>query len=310
MRERFRFPLRSAFAVGGLAAIVACAESAPQRESVPVAKPTTLLDAPDQNFSRGGITINYRSLGTGAPVLLIHGYGDNLKMGAGLADSLAAAHRVIAVDARGFGGSSKPAGVGNYGHAMIEDLVALLDTTGTKQVHVGGYSMGAVLASSLALSHPDRVRTVTLVAGAFPKNPAAMRALVGPWIDDLEHGRRLTGLLKQIVPALPDSQARSASDQIFAESDSAALVDVFKGFPDVSIDWAKVAATKVPAVAIVGADDPLRPYSRDLVAKWPGARLVEVPATDHATIPTAPRLLDEIRLAMTEHPIAGASSRR
>jgi pimeloyl-ACP methyl ester carboxylesterase len=162
--------------------------------------------------------------------------------------------------------------------------------------------MGAGLAATLALSHPERVRTVTLAAGAFPKDAAAMRDLVRPWIDDLEHGRRLTTLLKQIVPVLPDSQVRSVSDQIFAEGDSAALVDVLKSFPDVSIDWAQVAVTKIPAVAIVGADDPLRWYSRDLAAKWPGAKLVEIPTTDHMTIPTSPRLLDEIRLMITAAP--------
>lgn len=302
MRERLRIPLRSAIAVTGLATLVACTESAPKREAAPVASTKTLLDAPDQTFSRGGITINYRSIGNGEPVLLIHGYGDNLKMWAGLADSLAAAHRVIAVDARGFGKSSKPAGVVNYGQAMVEDFVALLDTTGTRQAHVVGYSMGAVLAAALALSHPERVRTVTLAAGAFPKNAAAMRDIVRPWIDDLEHGRRLTGLLKQIVPVLPDSQLRGFSDQIFAEGDSAALVDVFKSFPDVSVDWTQVGGTKIPALAIVGADDPLRPYSRDIAAKWPGAKLVEIPATDHATISASQRLLDEIRLVMKAGP--------
>jgi pimeloyl-ACP methyl ester carboxylesterase len=266
MRERIRFPLRSVLAVGGLAAVVACAEPAPQRESVPIVAPTALLDAPDQTFSRGGITINYRSIGSGEPVLLIHGYGDNLKMWAGLGDSLAAAHRVIAVDTRGFGRSSKPAGVEYYGRTMVEDLIALLDTTGATQVHVVGYSMGALLAASLALSHPERVRTVTLAAGGF-LDPAAMRDFVRPWIDDLEHGRRLTNILKQVVPVLADSQARSFSDLIFAESDSAAPVDVLKSFPEISVDWARVAATKIPAVAIVGADDPLRQYSRDVAAR-------------------------------------------
>jgi len=84
MRERIRFPLRSTLAVGGLVA-VACAEPAPPGESVPIVTPTALLEAPDQTFSRGGITINYRSIGSGEPVLLIHGYGDNLKMGPGWA---------------------------------------------------------------------------------------------------------------------------------------------------------------------------------------------------------------------------------
>ena len=301
-------PLRSAVVVAALIALAAgCAESAPEQQSTPApASQTTFLDAPDQTFSRGGITINYRSIGNGEPLLLVHGYGDNLKMWAGLADSLAATHRVIAVDARGFGKSSKPAGVENYGRAMIEDLVALLDSTGATQAHVVGYSMGAMLAAELALSHPDRVRTATLAAGAFHKDSAAMRTMVAPWIADLEQGRRLTRLIKEIVPVLPDSQVKTFSDQLFTEGDSAALVATMKSFVPLSIDWSKVAATKIPAVAIVGVDDPLRRFSGDLAARWSGAKLVEIPATDHMTIIASPRLLEEIRVVTKANPVGGS----
>jgi pimeloyl-ACP methyl ester carboxylesterase len=296
--------LRSALALGAHVALTAaCAESPPQQEvtAEPRASVVTLLDATDRTLSRDGITINYRSIGDGDPILLVHGYGDNLKMWAGLADSLAITHRVITVDTRGFGKSSKPRGAESYGPAMVADLVALLDTAGATQAHVVGYSMGAMLAASLALSHPERVRSVTLAAGAFQKDAAAMRRLTAPWVADLENGRRLTRLLKEVVPVLADSQVKSFSDQLFAESDSAALVGVLRSFGDLPVDWARVDATKIPAVAIVGVDDPLRPYSRDLAARWPGAKLVEIPATDHMTIPASPRLLEEIRLVVKAH---------
>ena len=288
---RYLLPLGALFPV-------ACAESAPEQQSTTQAAPTSvaLIDAPDKSFKRGDVTINYRSIGSGDPVLLIHGYGDNLKMWAGLADSLATTHRVIAVDTRGFGKSSKPAGAESYGPRMVQDLVALLDTTGAASAHVVGYSMGAILAADLALHSPDRVRTVTMAAGAFHKDAAGMRAMTRPWIDDLENGRRLTRLIKEIVPVLPDSQARSFSDQLFAEADSAALVGVLRSFADLNVDWSKVESSKIPAVAIVGADDPLRPFARDIAARWPGAKHVEIPATDHMTIVAAPQLLAEIRL--------------
>lgn len=68
-----------------------------------------------------------------------------------------------------------------------------------------------------------------------------------------------------------------------------------------TVDWTRVDTTKIPAVAIVGVDDPLRSCSRDLAARWPGAKLVELPATDHMTIPASPRLLEEIRLVVKAH---------
>jgi pimeloyl-ACP methyl ester carboxylesterase len=304
--------LPTALAVVALCSlIIACAESAPQPASVPPAESTrALADAADQTLTRNGVTINYRTIGNGEPILLVHGYGDNLKMWVGLADSLATTHRVIAVDARGFGKSSKPSDAGSYGSAMVEDLVALLDTAGARQAHVVGYSMGAMLAAELALRHPDRVRTATLAAGSFHKDADGMRTMIKPWLEDLESGRRLTRLLKQIVPVLSDSQVKTFSDQLFAEGDSAALVGAMKSFSDLSVDWTRVDSTKIPAVAIVGVDDPLRPHSRDLAARWPAARLVELPATDHMTIIGSPRLLAEIRGLIARAPIDGAAARR
>jgi pimeloyl-ACP methyl ester carboxylesterase len=288
-------------------AVLACSSEPPrQAPATASAAPVSLLDAPDQSFARGEVTINYRSIGTGEPILLVHGYGDNLKMWAGLADSLATTHRVIAVDTRGFGKSSKPAGVANYGQAMVDDLVALLDHVDATQAHVVGYSMGAMLAAELATDYPARVRTATLAAGSFREKKEDMRAMIAPWIDDLEQGRRLVTLIKQVVPVLPDSTVRNFSDQLFAESDSAALVGAMRSFEDLNVDWSKVATSRVPTIAIVGVDDPLRPWSTLLASRWPGAKLVEIPATDHMTIPASAQLLAEIRALATANPIAGS----
>jgi pimeloyl-ACP methyl ester carboxylesterase len=265
---------------------------------------TALAEAPDQSFSRGGVAINYRVIGAGEPVLLVHGYGDNLMMWSGfLADSLARDYRVVAIDTRAFGKSGKPAGAEHYGVAMVDDLVALLDHERVAQAHVVGYSMGAILTAQLALTHPERVRTATMAAGLFPKDSAAMHAFGAPWIADIANGRRLTNFVTYIVPGIPDSIARGYSDQLFAESDSAALLGVMEGLPRLSVDWAQVAASGVPAVAIVGVDDPLRPYSAALASKWPGARHVELPATDHLTVFSSPVLLAEVRALLSANPI-------
>lgn len=265
---------------------------------------TTLAEAADQSFSRGDVAINYRVIGAGEPVLLVHGYGDNLMMWSGfLADSLARGYRVIAVDTRAFGKSGKPAGAEHNGVAMVGDLVALLEHERIAQAHIVGYSMGAVLTAQLALTHPERVRTATMAAGIFPKDSAAMHALGAPWIADVMSGRRLTKFVKDIVPVLPDSIARGYSDQLFAESDSAALLGVLEGFPRLSVDWEKVGASRVPALVVVGVDDPLRQYSVALAAKWPGAKHVELPATDHMTVFTSPVLLAEVRALLSASPI-------
>jgi len=290
------------------ALVLACAACAQPKDdtidSVATATVAVLAEAPDQSFTRGDVALNYRVIGAGEPVLLVHGYGDNLLMWSGfLADSLARDHRVVAIDTRAFGKSAKPAGAENYGVAMVDDLVALLDHLQIAQAHVVGYSMGAMLTAKLALTHPERVRTATLAAGVFPRDSAATHALMAPWIAEITSGRRLTKFIKDIVPVVPDSMVRGYSDQLFAESDSAALLGVMQGFSQLNVDWAKVAASKVPAVAIVGVDDPLRPYSAALAAKWPGAKHVELPSTDHITVFTSAVFLNEVRALLASTPM-------
>lgn len=287
----------------GLLATAACDDARTAgRDSTVAGAPTTaaaatpaLVDAPDRSLQRGAVTINYRVIGEGEPVLLVHGYGDRLQMWAGLADSLARDHRVIALDTRAFGKSSKPAGAASYGVAMLDDLVALLDRERIPSAHVVGYSMGAMLGASLAARAPDRVRSATLVGGGYFPDEAASRRFIAPFVADLQQGRRLEGLLRFVVPTLPDSEVTAFSDQLFAESDSAALLGALQSFPALSVDWAKASDSRVPLVAIAGGDDPLLGYSKYIVGRWPGARLVEVPGTDHVTIIAAPALLREVR---------------
>src|SRR5690606_8253985 len=103
------------------------------------------------------------------PVLLLHGFGDSLDSfwDCGWADALAG-RKVIAFDARGHGGSPRPADPDAYADEVrVMDALAVLDHAGVERAHVVGYSMGGWTAMRLALAAPDRVASV-LVGGAQP----------------------------------------------------------------------------------------------------------------------------------------------
>lgn len=274
------------------AAQVALAASPGPGESVS----PTLLAAPDEFFTRGDVSIRYRVIGQGEPVLLIHGYSDKVEMWAGTADSLARDFRVIVPDVRGFGKSSKPDGVAAYGREMAEDMIALLDHLGVGEAHLVGYSMGGAISADLALRHPGRVRSATMVAGAFWSDSATMRRDLAPFVTALERGERLTPFLRFIVPTLTAADAATYSDQIFAESDSSVLVDVLKSMPALVPDWKLAAQTRVPTVAVAGRPDPMHVHSRLFASQWAGAKLVELPEGDHIAITNAPEVAREVRL--------------
>ncbi|MDB5471830.1 MAG: alpha/beta hydrolase [Caulobacter sp.] len=111
-----------------------------------------------------GVTISYDDAGVpgGKPVLLIHGFASNRDEGWKRTGWYAAferrGQRVIAPDMRGHGRSGKPHDPESYAPARrLADLTELLDHLGVARADVVGYSMGARLALSLAMTAPDRV---------------------------------------------------------------------------------------------------------------------------------------------------------
>lgn len=124
-----------------------------------------------------GITTNYHDVGTGFPVLLIHGSGPGVSAWANwrlTIPALAAQRRVIAPDMVGFGFSERPAGI-RYGlDTWVAQAIGLLDALKIEQADLIGNSFGGALALALAIRHPTRVRRLVLMGAAgvsFPITP-------------------------------------------------------------------------------------------------------------------------------------------
>jgi pimeloyl-ACP methyl ester carboxylesterase len=79
-------------------------------------------------------------------------------------DVLAANHRVLTVDNRGAGGTGDVVGAPYTVEMMAADCLAVLDAAGEGQAHVVGLSMGGLMAQEIALTHPERVSSLTLMA--------------------------------------------------------------------------------------------------------------------------------------------------
>lgn len=113
-----------------------------------------------------GIRTNYHDVGSGAPVLLIHGSGPGVSAWANwrlVMPELARQARVIAPDMVGFGFTDRPADVRYDMDNWVGQAIGLLDALGIEQTDLVGNSFGGALALALAIRAPQRVRRLVLM---------------------------------------------------------------------------------------------------------------------------------------------------
>jgi pimeloyl-ACP methyl ester carboxylesterase len=231
------------------------------------------------SFRHGEIEIAYldegQNLRNAEPIVLVHGFASNRQVNwvdSGWVTALTSAgRRVIALDNRGHGASSKlydP--VAYHSASMAEDVRALLDRLGVARADVMGYSMGARIAAFLAVDHPARVRSVVL-------GGLGIRLVKG------------VGLSENIADALEARSLADVSDptgrsfRSFAEqtqSDLKALAACMRGSRQ-TLSREQVAGIRVPVLVAVGTNDNVAGSAQDLAALIPGARALDIPDRDH-----------------------------
>jgi pimeloyl-ACP methyl ester carboxylesterase len=105
----------------------------------------------------GGVRLHVAEMGEGPPVLLLHGWPQHWYAWRKVAPQLAADHRVICPDLRGFGWSDAPPG--RYDKASLgRDVIALLDALDIEQTDLVAHDWGAWIGFRLCLDHPERFK--------------------------------------------------------------------------------------------------------------------------------------------------------
>jgi len=119
-----------------------------------------------KSIAANGIVTNYHDLGSGRPVLFIHGSGPGVSAWANwrlVLPEVAKHFRAIAPDMVGFGFSERPADIRYDMDTWVAQAVGLLDALGIEQTDLVGNSFGGALALALAIRHPARVRRLVLM---------------------------------------------------------------------------------------------------------------------------------------------------
>src|SRR6266513_5497279 len=108
-----------------------------------------------------------RRFGSGAPVLLLHGFPQTHLMWRDVAPLLARRFTVICADLRGYGRSGCPASTPDHApyakRAMARDMVVVMEQLGFPRFSVAGHDRGGRVAYRLALDHPGRVERLAVL---------------------------------------------------------------------------------------------------------------------------------------------------
>ena len=235
---------------------------------------------------KGG-TARIREMGSGPPVVLVHGYPLDGAMWSGVARVLAARFRVLKPDLPGRGETPMASG------ATIEDSADFLDAIleGLPgPAGVAGFSMGGYAALALARRRPAKLAALALVDTRAQADDEAGRAGRDAAIATVRSAG-VASIADAMVPKLLTPASLGNEDLVgrlrriilrqtpeTVEADLAAMRDRPDARPG-------LAAIGVPALVVVGAQDALTPPadSEAMAAAIPGARLVTIPGAGHLT---------------------------
>jgi len=249
-------------------------------------------------------TVAYFDHGDGEPVVLLASLARSVSDFNELADAIAnAGFRTLAVESRGIG---RTAGGGPFAagtlHELADDVLTVLRDVRLPEnepVHLVGHAFGSRVARTLATDHPERVRSLTLIAASGgPIEPRAGRALV------LSSLSFLPWLVREPALRFAFFSADNEIPEWWREGwwfwggiGQAAAVEATRS----SEFW---RGGDAPMLVIQAQDDKMAPASSGgglLAAEFPErVTLVEIPSAGHALLPEHPDTIREAVLTFLE----------
>jgi pimeloyl-ACP methyl ester carboxylesterase len=254
----------------------------------------------EQKIEVDGLPTRYLTAGTGPPLVLLHGAGDNALDWRWVMPALAATHRVYAPDLPGSPDRARPAV--DYSPSFFERFAAgFLDALDIERAAMVGNSLGGLIALRLALSKPARVTALVLVDSAglgravnpvftSVNVPGLSEAAIPLWRTPIGAYQRAWGRVALLF-ARPGNiprewlveQRRLALSPGYLEAHLTALRAQMSpgGQREVLID--QLSLLKMPTLVVWGARDRVFPGSqaRDAAARLHEGSLAVIPDCGH-----------------------------
>lgn len=268
----------------------------------------------------GAVTLFERRVGSGRPVVVLHGgpgaHHDYLLPGF---DSLAPGRELIYYDQRGGGRSPVGREVPVGWREHVADLEALRDAWGLPRLTLAGYSWGGLLALLYALEHPGRVERLALVSPApawraardeferrfevrtmAPALQAARRELRESGLRERDPAAHAARLFELAVAGYFHDPARATSLTPFRVTERT-RAEVWASLGEFDLRPA-LPGLRVPALVLHGDDDPIPADASRELAEGLGAAFQLVPDCGHVPYVEAPAVFHRVMDAFLPRP--------
>ena len=242
-----------------------------------------------------GVGIHYTVEGEGPPLVLMHGLGQSIDMWrrSGYVEALRGDFRLILIDSRGHGASSRPRDPEAYRMALrVGDVVAVLNDLDISEAHYLGYSMGAWIGWGIAKYAPERFRSLILGGRAPAEDPRKGH----PLLESLKSGMETTlAAAKSVYGSGWTSQVKA----MVLAMDLEALVALLSlrervGYEDM------LPTLTVPCLIYVGEADGYYSGAKKASEVLPNATFVSLPGLDHVQAARIDLVLPHVREFLAE----------
>jgi pimeloyl-ACP methyl ester carboxylesterase len=214
---------------------------------------------------------------SGHPLLMLHGWGQNLRSLQPMGELLADIAQIHILDLPGFGKSDPPPA--DWDTTQYADrLVAYMDDQGIATTDLLGHSFGGRVSMRLAHKYPDRVRSIIMInSGGLQSKKTWQKSLRSQWIKTMRSAFKISPVNQQ---ALLDwhSQKYGSRDYLNAGQLRGTLVKTVR--EDVT---EIVPQIKAPVLLLWGEADTETPVemAHRYHRLFPNAQLITVPRRDH-----------------------------
>jgi 3-oxoadipate enol-lactonase len=235
------------------------------------------------------ITLAYEKLGSGTPLVLIHGYPLDHTIWNDTAALLQDNFTVILPDLRGFGQSTTvetPYTISD----MADDLASLLDHLGIEKAAFAGHSMGGYVALAFARKHPRRTLGLGLVASQAAADAPDRKA--GRYQSAEEIAQKGVGIVAEGMTSKlsVDPRIQAFIHPLIESQQPAALIGALKAMAEREDLFPHLSTVSLPVTLIHGNADVLIPIerAREIKSALPAAHLVELQGLGHMPMMESP----------------------